>query len=135
MFCANSTFCFFANFWVAKLKPFSEKGNQRLWSCFKKSILCGAFEKIVLKLPWGQKYFFERLKNFLLFSNFWLIILESFLREQIKALKLFNTKLCHGEYFGKVLEIFESRSWNPFLRKGIKVWKSPYVKCPLLVAF
>ena len=67
MFCANSTFCFFANFWVAKLKPFSEKGNQRLWSCFEKSILRGAFEKIVLKLPWGQKYFFWAFEKFLTF--------------------------------------------------------------------
>ena len=139
---------FFANFWVAKLNPFSEKATQKLFSekarqnlqdYFNLNWSQKAFQKMLLKLPWGKNRMFWTFENtiFHFFCKFLSDDVETiFLESEARSLTLFKFKFDHRKHFRKwFFAFFEWQSWTHFLGKRDNALRNFYIKSTLLEVF
>ena len=136
----------FANIWVTKLKPFSGKVRQRVQNFLNQNLVIKSF------LGNGFEAIFTSKTNVLNvwkvhFSVFWKFLIESFFWESRgKRSKLFKSKFGHRKLLRKwfssylqlknecsecwkraffsFLQVFAWRSWNHFLGKWGKAFKT-----------
>ena len=142
-------FRFFANFWVTKLKPFSGKARQSFQNYLNQDLVLGSFLENGFEDTLSSKMNVLSVwkGHFSVFCNFLSSEVETlFWESEAKRSRLFKSKSGHGklltkwfwsyldlknecsEYlkraFFSFLQIFEWRSWNHFLGKWGKAFKT-----------
>ena len=145
----KSIFHFLGHFWVTKLKPFSEKEKQSVQNYLNETLVIGTFLENDFEATWSSKTNVLSIwKEHFSFS--WKFLsdeVETICWEsEEKRSRLFKSMFSHEKLLRKwfwsyldlknecckrlkrsffiFLEIFEWRSWNRFLRKWTKAFKT-----------
>ena len=147
----KSIFQFFPNFWVAKLKPFSGKVTQSVHNYLNQNLVVRRFlengfeatlsSKMNVLSVWNG-YFFQFFCKFLSDKVETVFCKNEAERSEVFKSKFDQRKLLRKWFWSylelknefserlkrgllkKFLQIFEWRSWNRFLRKSDKVFKT-----------
>ena len=142
-------FHFFANFWVTKLKPFREKVSQSVQNYLNQNLVIGNFLENGFKASFSSKTSVLSLwkGHFTVFCRFLRDQVETIFREsEAKHSKLFKSKFghrkllrkwfwsylelkneccqCFKRAFFNFLETFEWQSWNHFVKKWARAFKT-----------
>ena len=142
-------FQIFTNFSVTKVKPFPGKVRQRIQMCFNKELLIGSFLENVFDATLTSKTNVVSLwkGHFTVFCKFLHDEVEiTFKKSEAKCPKLFKSRFRHRKVLRKwfwsyleikneccqhfersffiFLQIFEWRSWNHFVKKWAKAFKT-----------
>ena len=145
----NAIFQFFANFWVTKLKPFSGKVRQSIQNYLNQNLVIRSFLENGFEVTLSSKTNVLSVwrEYFSVFCRFLSDEVETiFCKSEAKRSRLFKSKFGHrklltkwfwsyldlknkcSEYLKKAffsfLQIFEWWSWNHFLGKWGKAFKT-----------
>ena len=124
----NDVFQFFANFWVTYWKYFLGKGSKVLKTVYIKIWSHDAFQKMVLRLPWGQKRMFWSFRNgiFHFLPSFKWQNWNHFLGKRDKALKTWTFENDIFQFFFKFLnDEVETIYWTSEAKRS-KLFKSKF---------
>ena len=124
----NDVFQFFANFWVTYWKYFLGKGSKVLKTVYIKIWSHDAFQKMVLRLSWGQKWMFWSFRNgiFHFLPSFKWRNWNHFLGKRDKAVRTWTFENDIVQFFFKFLnDEVETIYWTSEPKRS-KLFKSKF---------